>query len=104
MQNKKSDQAEAYWQAAKYLVHYINKIPYFGKGFLDTPKANVYRHFTKSAEGRKAANFLVELYKDSLVKGGHNDGRWAKYLFNRYDKNRWDTLYNVASNYAKSIA
>jgi hypothetical protein len=54
--------------------------------------------------GKQAATYLIEKYSVSLAKGGHNNGKWAKYLFNRYDKNRWNTLHEVATNYAKSIA
>tara|TARA_A100001201_G_scaffold142797_1_gene142041 strand:+ start:1825 stop:2142 length:318 start_codon:yes stop_codon:yes gene_type:complete len=101
---KKSEQAKEYWNTAQSLVHYVNKSKDFTRNFLEIPKNSLWNHFMNSMNGKQAATYLIEKYSVSLAKGGHNNGKWAKYLFNRYDKNRWNTLHEVATNYAKSIA
>jgi hypothetical protein len=89
-----------YKKAAVELVKYCNKK--FTGGFLGTPKANIYRHLTLPS-GKQVKDWLIEMYRESLKTRGHNEGRWAHYLFNNQDKERWNILYNVAYNYARKM-
>ena len=90
-----------YIEAAVALVHYCNEK--FTGGFLGTPKANIYRHLTLPI-GKRVRDWLIEKYRESLKKRGHSEGRWAHYLFNNKDKERWNLLYTVAYNYASKMS
>ena len=91
---QKSPQAKAY-------INTVNQLIDVAEEQFETPFHNISSkqlHTWLLNNGYNTAVIkMVESYRVSLEEGGHNNGRWADYLINNQDTERFDQLYKVAT-------
>ena len=91
---QKTPQAKAYINTVNQLIDIAEKE--FDTSFLDISSNQLHTWLLNNGYNTAVIN-MVESYRVSLDEGGHNNGRWAKYLINNQDRERFDQLYKVAT-------